>query len=241
MRNKIIGLLGLALAGLFLAGCASTTQIVPTVADEKPTAGQALIVVEGSASWDGMFKLYAVEVFDNKTLVGKVAPHGKLAWLREPGPLLLEMNRGAGKYLTVAAGEKYQFKVECSNLAYALAGPSGIVNELSKENAENAAKFIEGWSKLQKGMTFDQVHELLGNWGGLGLLGPATQTERPAIPPYRDASPSRAPNTIIIDGYTLEFSGEILESWSFQAGRNAGKSQFWRSGTMLMDGWGLTK
>lgn len=148
MRNKILSLLGVVLAGLFFTGCAafqtSTTQISPKVTGEKPTAEKALIVVEGSDSWAGMIKLYACAVFDNQTPVGKVGPHGKLKWLRDPGPMELKLKPGAGRYLTVAAGESYQFKVNCdSSLIYAFAGPGIPVNQLPKENAVHIKQAIE--------------------------------------------------------------------------------------------------
>jgi hypothetical protein len=79
-----------------------------------------------------------------------------------------------------------------------------------KKLQEEAMKvFVEGWPKLQKGMTAEQVEELLGHWHGLTFF---------LIPPSVGF-----PTTIILDGYTLEFDAGRLESWSFLAGRNAGK------------------
>lgn len=152
MRNKIIGLLGLALAGLLFTGCAafqtSTTQIPPKVVKEKPTADKALIIVDGSESWAGMAKLYAVEVFDNKISVGKVGPHGKLVWLRDPGTMELKLNPGAGRYITVKAGETYQFKADCNatyrkGLFYTFAGPGAPINQLPKEDALRIKQEVE--------------------------------------------------------------------------------------------------
>lgn len=148
MRKETISLLGVVLAGLFLTGCAafqtSTTQIPPKLSEEKPTADKALIIVEGSDSWAGMIKLYACAVFDNQTPVGKVGPHGKLVWLRDPGLMEIKLNPGAGRILKVAGGEKYQFKVECnSSLIYSFAGPGVPINQLPKQNAAYIKHKIE--------------------------------------------------------------------------------------------------
>ena len=87
--------LSIILAGLFLTGCAafqtSTTQNLPTVIDEKPTANKALIIVEGTPSYGSLIKLYAIKLRDDKTLVGKVGPNGKLMWLRDPGRMVLTL------------------------------------------------------------------------------------------------------------------------------------------------------
>lgn len=128
----MIGLLGLALAGLFITGC-STTHNLPIVTDEKPTPTQALIIVEGSDSWSGMFKLYAVPVYDNKTLVGKVAPHDKLVWLRDPGMMGVSVNNISGRRLFVSAGKTYKFKVECHSMNYTMDGPGDLFNAAIKE------------------------------------------------------------------------------------------------------------
>ncbi len=92
---------------------------------------KALITVEGSESFGGMVKLYAVKIFDNKTFVGKVGPHGKLVWLRSTGPMVISLGAACngidsciGRRITVKAGEKYHFKVQCnSDLGYSLEGP----------------------------------------------------------------------------------------------------------------------
>jgi len=126
----MIGLLGLALGGSLLAGC-GTTQNLPRATEEKPTSDKALIIVEGSDSWAGIYKLYAVKMYDNKTLAGKLAPHGKLVWLRDPGPMVISLGSAyngidpcIGRRVTVAAGERYRFKVQCnSSLFYTLDGP----------------------------------------------------------------------------------------------------------------------
>lgn len=129
MRNKIICLLGFVLAGLCLSGCAafqtSTTQVLPTVADEKPTADKALIIVEGTGGWAGVFKLYAKDVYDNTNHVGKAGTNGRLVWLRDPGKMVISINNGVvGRCVTVAAGEKYQYKIKCnSSYIYSVDGP----------------------------------------------------------------------------------------------------------------------
>ena len=125
-------LVSLLLAGLFLAGCA-TTQVLPKVTDERPTAAKALIVVEGSPAWAGMIKLYAIKVYDNKALVGSVAPNGKLVWLRQPGPVDISFSGGEiGRRFTVAAGASYHCKIECTaNMIYSVAGPGIAYNDIT--------------------------------------------------------------------------------------------------------------
>lgn len=135
MKCKTIGLLGSILSGLLLSGCAafqtSTTQDLPVVTEATSAPNKALITVEGTDSFGGIYKLYAIKVFDNKTLVGKAGPHGKLVWLRDPGPTVISLgvayngiDPSIGRRLTVVAGETYHFKIQCSSkLGYSLDGP----------------------------------------------------------------------------------------------------------------------
>jgi len=152
----MIGLLGLAIAAMLgLTGCAgmqtSTTQILPAVVEEKPTSDKALIVVEGSDSWAGMIKLYAVDMYDYKTLVGKLGPHGKLTWLRDPGlvDLLIESEKDAnwapGRSFSVKAGESYHCKIECSSsVVYSIAGPGiPIDGETRRHSLDDSLVFLK--------------------------------------------------------------------------------------------------
>lgn len=132
--------LGLTVATILgLVGCASTSQIVPKVSDEKPPSDKALIVVERSSTPVG----FAIKnsVHDNNRFVGSLNVGGKLSWLRDPGRMDLSFfgpwgyavesvgtattssveksgadvvgaaQRKLGKSLTVLAGEKYYFKI----------------------------------------------------------------------------------------------------------------------------------
>jgi hypothetical protein len=175
MLYKSICLAGLVLAGLFLTGCAafqtSTTQNLPVAAAEQPTADMALITVEGTPSFAGIYKLYAIEVYDNKTLVGKVGPHGKLVWLRTPGQMILTLKDSVygadwclGRIHTVAAGETYHFKIECNAaLVYSIAGPGISIED------EQTGKFLTAWRQLRKGMSADEA-SILPGWHGRGEL-----------------------------------------------------------------------
>ena len=127
MRNKTISLVALALVGLLLGGCASTSQVLPKVADEKPTADKALITLERPTRFFG--GQVTSKVFDNTTYVGTLAAGGKMAWLRDPGPMELLISgqseygkpNGHGNYcggkkftaknITVVAGERFDYKV----------------------------------------------------------------------------------------------------------------------------------
>ena len=125
MHNKLLGLLGLVFAGLFLAGCAafqtSTTQTLPVIAQETPPSDKAMIIVDGTDSFGGIVKLYAAGMYDNQTFVGKVGPHGRLAWLRNPGRMDLSINHAVSRRATVLAGKTYHYKLNCgSDLIYSI-------------------------------------------------------------------------------------------------------------------------
>jgi hypothetical protein len=207
MRYKSICLASLVLAELFLAGCAgvqtSTTQNLPMVAVEKPTPNKALVTVEGTPSFAGIYKLYAVEVYDNATLVGKLGPQGKLTWLREPGRMVLTLGDSVyggdwclGRVHTVAAGEPYRFHVECSaSLVYSIAGPGVSIED------EQTGKFLTAWKGLRKGMSSGEV-SILPGWSGSNLR----------------AMTSNAGSATIKNGwysfhYTLTFDQGKLSNW----------------------------
>jgi len=107
----LINLIFLVITGL--SGCASTTQILPRVTEEKPTLDKALIIVER-----GLFAGstgFCCNVYDNNTLVGSLGQGGKLAWLRDPGPMDIQYEdwwMKIGRRLAVTAGEKYYYKIE---------------------------------------------------------------------------------------------------------------------------------
>ena len=160
---KIKGLLAALAAGLLLTGCAafqtSTTQNLPMVTDGKPTANKALITVEGGPSYSGMTKLYAINVYDNKTLVGKVGPHGKLVWLHDPGRMTLTLgddsvygtNWCLGRVHTVVAGQTYNFKIGNRGILYSIAGPGISIED------EQTLKFLAAWKQLRNGMSDVEV------------------------------------------------------------------------------------
>jgi len=128
MKQAPIFLSGCVLAGMILSGCStfqtSTSQSLPVAAGEKPVSGKALILVDGSDSWGGIFKLYAVKIYDNKTFVGKVGPHGKLAWERNPGSMNVSIESLIGRTVAVKAGGTYRYRINCNGaLIYSVAGP----------------------------------------------------------------------------------------------------------------------
>ena len=167
---KIKGLLATLAAELFLTGCAafqtSTTQNLPTVADGKPTANKALITVEGGPSYSGMTKLYAVKVYDNKTLVGRVGPHGKLVWQRDPGRMVLTLgddsvygsNWCLGRVHTVAASQTYNFKIGNKGILYSITGPGISIED------EQTLKFLAAWKQLRNGMSDVEVFRSFGGY-----------------------------------------------------------------------------
>lgn len=84
---------------------------MPRVTLEKPTSDKVLVIVErDSAELFGAGRSF--DVYDNKTLVGSLGHGGKLAWLREPGPMDIQYDgwQEGGRRLAVTAGEKYYYK-----------------------------------------------------------------------------------------------------------------------------------
>jgi hypothetical protein len=137
-KRNLLASVAIAIA-LGLTGCV-TTQILPKAPEDRVPSDKALIVVDGSPSFGGIFKLYAVKLYDNKTLVGNIAPHGKMVWLREPGPMDITINKFVGKRLNVVAGERYHYKIECnSDLLYSIAGRGIPINmETMGQSPEDA-------------------------------------------------------------------------------------------------------
>ena len=171
MQQKSVCSAGLILAGLLLTGCAalqtSTTQNLPVVAEAKPSANKVLVTVEGTPSYSGIIKLYAIKVYDNKTLVGKVGPNGKLVWLRDSGRMVLTLgddsvygaNWCLGRVHTVAAGETYNFNIKCKGgQLYSIAGPGISIED------EQTGKFLAAWKLLRNGMSNIDVFRSLGSY-----------------------------------------------------------------------------
>jgi len=206
MLHRKTCLLFLGLAGLFLAGCAafqtSTTQNLPLATEGKPSASQALITIEGTPSYSGLVKMYAISVYDNKTLVGKVGPNGKLVWLRDPGRMVLTLGvdsvYGAdwclGRIHTVEAGKTYTFKVQSAGLRYAIAGP-GISIE-----AEQTAKFLAAWKTLRQGMSAGEIARFPGF----------------QVPAVSSAGKDAIGNSWYLLDYCLGFNQGKLSTWSLE-------------------------
>ncbi len=99
------------LAAILFSGCGiPTRQILPVATGDTPPSGKCLIIVQSTS----MGPLAYNEIYDNKTHVGTLTSDGKLAWLREPGPLELkaEMNMGRPtrlRRLNVEAGKTYLY------------------------------------------------------------------------------------------------------------------------------------
>lgn len=132
----------------FLCGCASTKQVLPKPAVEKPTPNKALIVMEYPPAmvWDFL----GLKVYDNNKLVGKIGPDGKLVWLRDPG--LMNITLGGpycetlpGKCFAVKAGKSYHYNTKLvvvdGNMIF---GGPGVPTRTIGQPAEGALVFFEG-------------------------------------------------------------------------------------------------
>ena len=136
---KCIRLFWVGITSVLLSGCAafqtSTTQNLPLVTSDAPPPEKAMIVVDGSSSWAGMFKLYAVKLYDNKVFVGKVGPHGKMAWLRDPGPMDISIQGVIGRRTTAEAGKTYHYKIDGTGLIYSVMGPGTAFNYANQQQS----------------------------------------------------------------------------------------------------------
>ena len=155
----------------WLAGCAKTQQFFPVAIDEKPPHGKALIIVEredngygGAVRWD---------VYDNSVPVGLVSAGGRLAWLRDPGPMDITFKnifgKNPGRRLIVNAGEIYHYKVgtSFSDLdAFLCDGPGESLEELYWDQLD------ADWKLLRTGMSVMEVQWTLSRSEKLaGILG----------------------------------------------------------------------
>ncbi len=159
-----------------LTGCAPTTQSPSQVSAEKPTSDKALVIVERESQVLGGG--VTVNVFDNKTIAGKLGSGGKLAWLCAPGQRDIEIDDlgGAallpewgkaknGRRLTVKAGQTYHYKFNV-NVAM-LEGPgiftiSGMTEpEMNAMAVDQEKKFQAAWSRLRKGLDPTTVAKML--------------------------------------------------------------------------------
>lgn len=84
------------LTAILFSSCGMpTTQILPVATGDTPPAGKCLIIVERESTSIGAW--VNNEVYDNGTHVGTLTSGGKLAWLRDPGPMNLRFG-GPGPY-----------------------------------------------------------------------------------------------------------------------------------------------
>jgi len=119
------------LAVVLLTGCGlPTSQILPQVSGENPPADKSLIIVDRTPGSLGAWVNNSV--VDNKTKVGSIGKGGKLAWLRDPGPMRLScsgpsyesLGGAAGKVLVTAANKTYHFTIDYSHLDdFQVSGP----------------------------------------------------------------------------------------------------------------------
>lgn len=162
----MILLLSLTLSGINgLTGCAPTTQSPSQVSAEKPTSDKALVIVERESQALGGGVTF--NVYDNKTLAGKLGSGGKLAWLCAPGQRDIEFDdqgggdqlgewriAKVGKRLAVKAGETYHFKMsyKLGVNGTILDGP-GIFTIRGMTEAEMTAIAVEQEKKLKAALS----------------------------------------------------------------------------------------
>lgn len=86
MRNKIIGLLGLALAGLLLTGCASSKQYIPIAKGNGTAPSDPHLVRIYFMRPSGILgAAVGWQIQEGPNVVGAVGPGGHLVWERPPG------------------------------------------------------------------------------------------------------------------------------------------------------------
>ena len=102
------------LSAILFSSCGvPTRQILPVATGDNPPAGKCLIIVERDSTSIGAW--VNNEVYDNGTHVGTLTSGGKLAWLRDSGPMSLLADVDALKLkiyrnLSVGNGKTYRYK-----------------------------------------------------------------------------------------------------------------------------------
>jgi hypothetical protein len=124
------------LAAVLFSSCGMpTTQILPVATGDNPPAGKCLIVVDRESTSIGAW--VDNEVYDNKTHVGTLTSGGKLAWLRDPGPMALKaemkmLDLTLQRRLNVEAGKTYHYKANPTSLI----GPGKSLNDDFNDDLE---------------------------------------------------------------------------------------------------------
>jgi hypothetical protein len=114
LPKKVFSLASLTiLAAILFSGCGMPTrQILPVATGDTPPSGKCLIVVERRSTSIGAW--VNNEVYDNDTHVGTLTSGGKLAWLRDPGPMRLSTKASIFpiqyfRVSTAQSGKRYHY------------------------------------------------------------------------------------------------------------------------------------